>query len=60
MCGCIIEIGEDSTPQQPIYVDDESNQHLMNYDQSNADNSTDANCSNYGDNNIVMQETVVG
>lgn len=56
-----IKIGDESTttkPQQPITVDDESNQHLVNDDRSSADHAIDANVFNNGDNNIVMQETV--
>lgn len=45
-------------PHQPISLDDESNQHLVNCDRSSADNVIDANPSNNGDNNIVMQEIV--
>lgn len=56
-CWCIIEIGGETTtkPHQPISIDDELNQHFVNDDQCSADG---ANCSNNGDNNIVMQETV--
>lgn len=56
----IIEIGKESPtkPQQPFSIDDETNQHLENDDQFSADNAIDANCSNNGDNNILMQDTV--
>lgn len=59
-----VKLGEESTttkPQQPIPLDDESNQHLVNDDRSDADNAIDVNSSNNnGDNNVVMQDTVAG
>lgn len=50
-------------PQQPISDDDESNQHLMNDEQSGTDNIANdgGNCSNSNnenENNIVMQDIV--
>lgn len=56
----IIEIGEESAiiPQQPVSIDDESNQQFTNDVRYSADNSIDANCSNNGDNNVVMQDVV--
>lgn len=58
--GALVEIGEGSAtkPQQPVSIDEESNQQLMNDARYSADNSTDANCSNSGENNVVMQEVV--
>lgn len=56
----IIEIGEESAiiPQQPVSIDDESNQQFTHDVRYSADNSIDANCSNNGDNNVVMQDVV--
>lgn len=58
--GALVEIGEESAtkPQQPVSIDEESNQQLMNDARYSADNSTDANYSNSGENNVVMQEVV--
>lgn len=58
----LIEIGEETTakPQQPISVDEESNQHLSNDNRTSADIANDVNSLNVvgGDNNVVMQEVV--
>lgn len=56
------QIGDESgtKPQyHPISIDDDSNQHLMtDNNQSSTDISSDVNCSNIGDNNVVMQDVL--
>lgn len=56
-----LQIGDESAtkPQHhPIFIDDDSNQHLTANNRSSTDIDSDVKCTNNGDKNIVMQDVV--
>lgn len=55
------KIGDESATKSqhhPISIDDDSNQHLLTDNQSSTDIASDVNCSNIGDNNVMMQDVL--